>query len=372
MEQGNIIERQWNTEEEESNAEIPPKKNTHISPEQPRQELKATSFIRPENLSPLSKISKKETKQHNKKHHFAHRPFIWAVGGGKGGVGKSLLAANYAIRLSQLGYKVLAIDLDLGGSNLHTCLGVKPPKHGLGDWAQGIEDNIEAVAVDSSFNNLRVISGASDTTKINELVLQKKHELLAELRSLDYDHIIFDLGAGTLDVTTDLFGVADQGIISILPEPTSVENAYRFIRNVLYNGIKNLDLPDKVMQIVEVASDQKNALGIKTPMDLVAVVKRMDADSAKMIQNCVSAFSPSIVMNQVRSQVDIDVGHAIKSVCGRFFSIQAHYAGYIDYDNSVWKSVREKKAVLSLYPRSTLASRIYRIADTLLEKASDS
>ena len=54
---------------------------------------------------------------------------VWAIGGGKGGVGKSLVTANLSICLSLMGYKVIAIDLDLGGANLHTCLGVSIPEN---------------------------------------------------------------------------------------------------------------------------------------------------------------------------------------------------------------------------------------------------
>jgi Mrp family chromosome partitioning ATPase len=61
-------------------------------------------------------------------------PKIWAIGGGKGGVGKSLVTANLAICLALMGHKVAAIDLDLGGANLHTCLGVPIPDKTLSDY----------------------------------------------------------------------------------------------------------------------------------------------------------------------------------------------------------------------------------------------
>src|SRR5690606_11405540 len=60
-------------------------------------------------------------------------PAIVAVGGGKGGVGKSLVSANLAIRLGLSGRKVLAIDLDMGGANLHTYFGLAAPRVNLAD-----------------------------------------------------------------------------------------------------------------------------------------------------------------------------------------------------------------------------------------------
>ena len=54
---------------------------------------------------------------------------IIAIGGGKGGIGKSLLAANMGVHLALSGRRAVLVDADLGGANLHTCLGVPPPDY---------------------------------------------------------------------------------------------------------------------------------------------------------------------------------------------------------------------------------------------------
>src|ERR1700737_2644225 len=72
---------------------------------------------------------------------------IWAIGGGKGGVGKSLIAANLAISLARNGHKVCAVDLDLGCANLHTCLGVEIPTVTLSDFFSKRVTEIENVVV---------------------------------------------------------------------------------------------------------------------------------------------------------------------------------------------------------------------------------
>ena len=55
---------------------------------------------------------------------------IWSIGGGKGGIGKSLLAASLGWQLARLGKRVVLVDADLGGANLHTCLGLPGPSRG--------------------------------------------------------------------------------------------------------------------------------------------------------------------------------------------------------------------------------------------------
>lgn len=294
-------------------------------------------------------------------------PKIWAVGSGKGGVGKSLLSASLSVNFARKGFSVLAIDMDVGGSNLHTCLGVNPPKSGLGDWAVGRAGKLQDVAAETDLPNLRVISGANDSTRITQLMKDKTPDLFSELRAAPVDHVFIDLGAGTVDTTLDCFLMADQGIISILPEPTSVENAYRFIRSVLYRKMLRADVPTGIHEVIEASADTKNVLGIKTPHDLLAVIRRLDEHAASVLENCLNEFHPAIVVNQVRSQVDVDVGRAISGVCRRFFGIEIKYPGYIDYDGAVWKAVRSRRPAILEFPRSVLANRIESLTQALLD-----
>lgn len=294
------------------------------------------------------------------------RPYVWAVGGGKGGVGKSLICANFSVSLAKRGHKVLAIDLDLGGANLHTCLGVNPPSVGVGDWVIGRVPDLRLLAVNSTEPGLQIISGSQDPLKVMAAMSGKVQTLMNEIRQLDFDDIIVDLGAGTAEFTTDIFNSADEGILSILPEPTSVENAYRFIRSVFYKRLLEAKIPEGIKEVVEAAMDPKNVLGIRTPADLLAIVERLDASAAQVLRETMDSFSPSIVINQVRSQVDVDVGRAICSVCRRYFGILVKYPGYIDYDNSVWKAVRNKRAVVHEFPNSPLANKMEKLTRSLL------
>src|SRR6185295_16789364 len=59
---------------------------------------------------------------------------VWSVGGGKGGIGKSLITASVGYQLARMGRKVVLVDADLGGANLHTCLGLSGPALTLGDF----------------------------------------------------------------------------------------------------------------------------------------------------------------------------------------------------------------------------------------------
>ena len=109
---------------------------------------------------------------------------IWAVGGGKGGVGKSLVSANVAICLALMGNKVVAVDLDLGGANLHTCLGLPIPSVTLSDWVSKKITNFEDLLVPTPINNLKIISGAQDEMGMANLKHMQKNQIIRKLAFL--------------------------------------------------------------------------------------------------------------------------------------------------------------------------------------------
>ncbi len=83
---------------------------------------------------------------------------LLAVGGGKGGVGKTFIAANLATALARLGKRVVIVDADLEGPNLHTCLGVSTPRHSLADFVSEREEDLGKLLVDTSIPNLKLIA----------------------------------------------------------------------------------------------------------------------------------------------------------------------------------------------------------------------
>ena len=75
---------------------------------------------------------------------------IWAFGGGKGGVGKSFVAGNLGILLAQNGYNVILADLDLGGANMHTWLGVNSPTKSISEFIEREEQDIKKLLISQS------------------------------------------------------------------------------------------------------------------------------------------------------------------------------------------------------------------------------
>lgn len=293
---------------------------------------------------------------------------IWAIGGGKGGVGKSLVASSLAIALSRMGNKVVAIDLDLGGANLHTTLGIDLPKQTLSDFFSHRISDIEQCIVPSGINNLGVISGAQDSLGVTNIRPSQKIEFLKKIRQLDADYLIFDLGAGTSYNTLDFFLFSDIGLITLLPEPTSIENSYRFIKGAYFRRLIHCKSLAEVRPLVEMATHQKNPLGIRSPADLFREVNKINPEAGMRLKKEIDKFRPKLIVNQARTQTDIDIGASVKTVCKKYFGIEMDYIGYLDYDSAVWQAIRRKRPLMLEFPNSKLVSSIEQIVQNIIRR----
>ena len=292
---------------------------------------------------------------------------IWSIGGGKGGIGKSLIAASLGAQLGRLGKRVVLVDADLGGANLHTCLGLSGPPLTLGDFICRRVEKIEDVAVDTGRPGLRLISGASDFLSAANINYAQKVRVLNRIRSLDVDVVLMDLGAGTAYNIIDFFLASDVSLLVVVPEPTSIENGYRFIKSALYRRLRRAAVGEDVRRIVDSALDVKNPSGIRTPLDLLTAVEREDPVAADVLRRELRAYQPRFVVNQVRGEADAAIGHQLVTACARHLGIRASYAGSVRYDDAVWRCVRQRRLFLDDPEGRRPSDDVQKIAAGLLQ-----
>jgi flagellar biosynthesis protein FlhG len=295
---------------------------------------------------------------------------IWAVGGGKGGIGKSFISSSLAICLTRLGKSVTLVDLDLGGANLHTCLGVKIPQATLSDFLKGRVHDINQVAVATEIQNLNFISGFNDSLDIADTSREARERLIAGFRSLPTPYVILDLGAGTSENMIDFFLAADQKVVALTPEPTAVENAYRFMKAAYYRQLRQAETELGIGHLIEAAMDSRNSNGIKSPADLIRYLYDTNPDVGARLESRVQGLTMQLLLNQVRTRQDIDLGHSMKSVCRKYFGIDANYLGYVDHDNAVWQSLRKRRPMIVEFPYSAIVGQFLGVTKNLLSPHS--
>jgi flagellar biosynthesis protein FlhG len=265
-----------------------------------------------------------------------------------------------------MGRQVVLVDADLGGANLHTRLGLPTPPRTLGDFLQGRSSSLEEVLTSTPTLGLRLISGAADLLCAPNIDRVQKTRMMSEIRALDADVVLIDLGAGTSDNILDFFLLSDVSILLVVPEPASIQNGYRFVKSALYRRLRAAAATGRVRGLVESALDPKGPLGIRTPADLIARVEAEDLDAAAALRREVAAFQPRFVVNEVRDEADVAVGHQLVATRVRHLGLRASYAGFVHHDDAVWQAVRRGRPFMSDAPTSRAAEGIRRLTRGLV------
>ena len=162
-------------------------------------------------------------------------PHVIAITSGKGGVGKSSIAVNLAIALAKAGRRVCIFDADTGLANVNILLGLKPEyslEHVL-FGAKSIEDIMLAGP-----HNLKVIPGAHGISECVNLHPRQQMRLTRELSRIeaDFDYLLVDTAAGIADTTLDFISAAQQALVVVTPEPTSLTDAFSLIKLLQRRG----------------------------------------------------------------------------------------------------------------------------------------
>jgi flagellar biosynthesis protein FlhG len=291
-------------------------------------------------------------------------PCLWAVGGGKGGVGKSVITSNLAIALAQRGRRSIVVDADLGGANLHTLLGMRRPRRSLLHFLRSGEEALGDVVCETPIPNLSLVTGARELLGMGRA---EKERFLAAVRSLPADHVFLDLSAGCATYVLDFFLAARNAILVVLPEPTSIENAYQFLKAAFYRALSQATRRPSVRYVVERAlKDREGRTG--SPKELIARVLELDRPSGRALLECAEACAPMLIVNQVRTPEHERVGPDIADACRDHLGIRVEYVGGLAWDEKVHLAVSRREPILQLVPSAGFSRDLENLAVRLLSE----
>lgn len=150
---------------------------------------------------------------------------VITVTGGKGGVGKSSVSLNLAVALCQMGKHVLLFDADLGLANIDVMLGLKV-RHNLANVLRG-ECSLQDIIQDGP-QGLRIVPASSGLKEMAELSVDQHAGLIRAFSSLDepVDFLIVDTAAGISDMVLSFCRAAQDVMMVVCNESTSVADAY--------------------------------------------------------------------------------------------------------------------------------------------------
>lgn len=293
-------------------------------------------------------------------------PCIWAIGGGKGGVGKSMVTTSLAVALAGRGQRVVVVDADLGGANVDTVFGISRPAHTLSEFIAGEVPRLADVLSPTSVPNLRIVSGSNALLGMANPRHSQKEKFLRHLRYLPVDHVLLDLAAGSSYNVLDFFLAARRGVVVVVPEPTSIENAYYFMKAAFFRSLRAVARNAAVNAALSRVLDERIKRRVRSPLDLIAGVMEIDPEAGKVLRQRARSFAPKLIVNQVRNDEQRQLGNKIAHVCREHMGTQIENLGYLEHDQHVADAVHNRKPVLQLHPACDFAKGVRRIVDRVL------
>ena len=240
---------------------------------------------------------------------------VMAVSSGKGGVGKSNVVINLSIALDRMGLRVLIMDADLGLANIDVLLGLTP-RYNMSHVLNG-QKKIDEVLVNGP-GGVKIMPASSGVQELTNLTDEQKLLFLELLDGLetDIDVLLIDTSAGISDTVLYFNLAANERIIVITPEPTSLTDAYALIK-VLYSkhGERHFSI------LVNSAANE-------------SMGKAIFAKISKVADHFLDGLS-------------------------------LDYLGTIPHDISVTKAVIQQKALLELFPDAPASQAFHRVAENI-------
>ncbi len=297
---------------------------------------------------------------------------IIPIASGKGGVGKSLLAANLAIVLARAGRRVVLADLDFGGANLHLILGMRGVTAGVGAFVTNPRVEFASIVRDTDYENLRFIPGDGEIPGIANLGSGQKRKLQRRLRGLDADIAVLDLGAGTSFNVMDFFLLSRRGIIVTTPTPTALVNAYLCVKNALYRllttTVKRGSDAEKLLK--EMTRDTEQIQRVYLP-DLVARLEEVDPQTIGRYREASASFRPRLVMNMLDDPKDAERASRLRRSCSSYLGVELEHLGIVYRDELQDISLGSHLPIVVYKPDAVLSQAVERIADKILETSED-
>jgi flagellar biosynthesis protein FlhG len=291
---------------------------------------------------------------------------ILPIASGKGGVGKTILASNLGVALARLGKTCVLVDLDLGSSNLHTCLGIKNRHPGIGSYIYKKAESLESLLVQTEIPNLFFIPGDSLFPGTANLPYFTKLKIIKELQALVADFIILDLGAGTAYNTLDFFLISAHGLLITTPETTAILSAYSFIKGAAYRLLhRSFKARSREREIIHEFITEPIEGNTKTFDELVERLGNHNTASGERAREQLDSFLPRVVINLGNTNDDIAVGAKLREISRKNVGINMEYIGVLPGESDVSRSILERRPYLQIVSGTPFSRSMFTIARKL-------
>jgi flagellar biosynthesis protein FlhG len=288
-------------------------------------------------------------------------PRLFVVGGGSGGVGKSLIAANLAVYFAQLGRSVVLVDADARGRGLHTSFGVVAATAGY-----ALSSPVADALIDTAVQGLRLLRFPHEVSAFGLAFRGTRAErFLARLRELPAELVVVDVGAGASPFALQLLAAADLPLLVTAPEPGSVEGLYRFLRTAYRYRLKRV--------LAKTDNRRRYGLGVLAeapeyggPFDLIGSLGRRDRTLQQLAEDELRRMRFGHVVSGTRHRADAELSSWMSSIVFAHYGMSLEDFGTLEYDDTVWIAARKQMPLLVDNPAGKASRQIERLARRIL------
>ncbi len=292
---------------------------------------------------------------------------IWAVAGGKGGTGKSFVSSLLGMHLALKGKKVIMLDADYEGANLHSFLDIKKTGYTLTDFFKK-KVPLQDLVLATNIPNLKLIIGDIYSFDPRGFNYSQKLKLFRHIKKLDTDMLIIDLGAGSGVNIVDTFLLADRKIVTSTPQTISVENLYHFLDKAMFRKL-DIELDRHGLKpTADEALEQRGDIALKTFRETVYYLATFSDQIRVLFERELAAFTFDIILNQVRDAEEKKLGDSLKDILNSYYGVRARYTGNIRYNESLWKYNNRFYPLFEAYPSCSTLLEIGKIAEKLVRE----
>lgn len=285
---------------------------------------------------------------------------IIPLASGKGGVGKTTFVANLGVLLAQKGKTVILVDLDLGGSNLHTYLGVKNSGVGIGEFIKKPKEiAFESLILPTRYPRLYLIPGDALYVGVANVNFGLRRKIIKEIESLVADYILVDLGSGTNSYILDFFLISYSGILVTVPETTAILNAYSFLKNSFFRLIY-LSFPPKTPEriIMEEFIKKKIEGTSASLLDMIKELSNVSPASLVKAKALSTRFFPRVVLNKVEDSDDLIMADKFTEIVKKNIGLPLEFIGYIESENHLREAINTRVPHIIRHPNSRFRNNL--------------
>jgi flagellar biosynthesis protein FlhG len=294
---------------------------------------------------------------------------IIAVGGAKGGVGKSMLSANLAVGLALLGQKVVLADLDLGGADVHLYTGVKSLAKTWNDFLDKKVNSIQDILTPTAFKGLSLIGGDSSRLGSANLAYSQKLKMMRHLKEeLETDFLIVDLGGDTTYNGLDFFLLADQKIVVSGTEPASVLDSYTFVKVVFNRLLERFCSEHKPLKdLADKIKDGSLEASKNYSLDFIyQEVRSRDQQAFYELKKQLDQFRLSIVLNMTESSKDMRIAETMQKLVKDKCFLDIGILGTIPFDKGVRQAARGFTPIVVESPKCQASRNIHQMLAAII------